>query len=138
VNALTGHLGTKTHFSGYRVNQELTQAERLSRCFAVQQYNLRMEDLVNDISLGFLLLALVTLALIFRDAFRHLNADDQTTFRRWMGRKLSLRTRAIDNVWKEHTRCFPNSRKRFLFALFLVAFVVVGVGYQLWRIVGYR
>ena len=96
-----------------------------------------MEDLVNDISLGFFLLALVTLALIFRDAFRHLNADDQTTFRRWMGRKLSLRTRAIDNVWKEHARCFPNSRKRFLFVFFLVAFVVVGVGYQLWRIVGF-
>jgi hypothetical protein len=47
--------------------------------------------------LTFLFLALVTLALIFRDAFRRLNADDQTTFRRWMGRKLSLKTRAIDN-----------------------------------------
>jgi hypothetical protein len=89
-------------------------------------------------SLGCLLLDLVTLALIFRDAFRHLNVADQTTFRRWMGRKLSLRTRAIDNVWKEHARAFPNSRKRFLFVFFLMAFVVVGVGYQLWRVIGYR
>jgi hypothetical protein len=56
-----------------------------------------MKDLLNYISLTFLFLALVILALIFRDAFRHLNADDQTTFRRWMGRKLSLKTRAIDN-----------------------------------------
>jgi hypothetical protein len=116
----------------------LTQVERLSRCFAVEQYNLKMNDLVNGTSLGFLLLALVTLALIFRDAFRHLDVDDQTTFRRWMSRKLSLRTRAIDNVWKEHARCLPNSRKRFLFVFFLAAFVVVGVSYQLWRIVGYR
>jgi hypothetical protein len=110
----------------------------LSRCFAGQQYNPKMEDLVNNISLGFLLLALVTLALIFRDAFAHLTADDQTTFRRWMGRKLSLRTRAIDNVWKEHARHFPNSRKRFLFIFFLIAFAVVGVGYQLWRFVANR
>ena len=124
--------------SGYGVNQELTRQSALSRCFSVQQYNLKMEDLVNDISLGFFLLALVTLALIFRDAFRHLNSDDQTTFRRWMGRKLSLKTRAIDNVWKEHARGLPNSRKRFLFVFFLTAFVVVGVGHQLWRIVGYR
>jgi hypothetical protein len=97
-----------------------------------------MKDLINDISLGFFLLALVSLALIFRDAFRHLNADDQTTFRRWMGQKLSLRTRAIDSVWKEHARGFPNSRKRLLFVFFLTASVVVGVGHQLWRIVGYR
>jgi hypothetical protein len=95
-----------------------------------------MKDLVNDISLAFLLLALVTLALMFRDAYRHLNVDDQT--RRWIGRKLSLKTRAIDNVWKEYARCFPNSRKRFLFVIFLIAFVVVGVGFQLWRIVGDR
>lgn len=97
-----------------------------------------MEDLVNDISLVFVLLALVTLALIFRDTYGHLNVDDRTTFRRWMGRRLSLKTRAIDNIWKEHARCYPNSRKRFLFVFFLIAFVVVGVGYQLWRIVGNR
>ena len=97
-----------------------------------------MEDLVNEISLAFLLLALVTLALMFRNAYRHLNVGDQTTFRRWMGRKLSLKTRAIDNVWREHARCFPNSPKRFLFVIFLISFVVVGVGFQLWRIVGNR
>jgi hypothetical protein len=50
----------------------------------------------------------------------------------------SLKTRAIHNVWKEHGSVFPNSRKRFLFVFFLMAFLVVGVGYQLWRIVGYR
>ena len=95
-----------------------------------------MEDSVNYISLTFLFLALVTLALIFNDAFRHLNADDQTTFRRWWGRRLNPKTRAIDNVWSEHARSFPQSSKRTLFVLFLVAGVVVGVGYQVWRIVG--
>ena len=39
------------------------------------------EEVVNYISLTFLLLAIVTLVLIFRDAFPLLNSEDQTTFR---------------------------------------------------------
>ena len=95
-----------------------------------------MQDAVNYIALTFLFLALVTLALIFGDTFNQLSADDRATFRGWMGRKLSLRNRAIDNVWNEHARSFPRSKKRILFVLFLTAFVVVGVGYQLLRAFG--
>jgi hypothetical protein len=73
--------------------------------------------------------------LIFRDVLSHLNAEDQLTFRHWIGRKLNLRTRAINSVWSTHVTAFPRSRKRFLFILFMIAFVGVAVGYQLWRVV---
>jgi hypothetical protein len=97
-----------------------------------------MEDSVNIIAFAFLFLAFGTLGLIFRDAFRHLNSDDQITFRRWIGRKLSLKTRAVNNVWTTHVRDFPRSRKRLLFVLFLISFVTLTVGYQLWRITAHH
>jgi hypothetical protein len=95
-----------------------------------------MEDLVNAIAFGCFFLAIGTLVLIFRDAFGRLPNGDQATFQHWIGRKLNLKTRAIDNIWNTHSRAFPKSRKRFLFVLFLIAFVLVGVGYQLWRVIG--
>jgi hypothetical protein len=91
-----------------------------------------MEGRFNLISLSLFLLALATLILIFRDAFPLLNLDDQATFRRWMGRKLGPRTRAIDDIWKQHARSFPKSRKRVLFVIFLIGAVVSVVAYQLW------
>lgn len=95
-----------------------------------------MQDLADAIAFAFLFLALGTLALIFRDAFGQLNADDQITFRHWIGRKLSLRNRAVNNIWSAHAEAFPESRKRFLFVFFLIAWVIVGVCYELWRIAG--
>lgn len=77
-----------------------------------------MEKPFAAIGLIFFLFALVTLALIFRDVFCHLNIADQTTFRRWLGRKLSLKTRAVNSVWSEHARLFPKSAKRRLFVFF--------------------
>jgi hypothetical protein len=97
-----------------------------------------METLFNSIGLSLFLLALVTIALIFRDAFPLLNPDDQTTFRHWIGRKVRLQSRAIDNVWKQHARSFPESRKRVLFVSFLVASAVLVVGYQLWLVLVVR
>ncbi|SRR5712664_1458331 len=91
-----------------------------------------MQGLFNSISLSLFLLALATLILIFRDAFPLLNLDDQTTFRQWMRRKSGLRTRAINDIWKQHGRLFPKSHKRVLFVTFLIAAVVSVVGYQLW------
>ena len=93
-----------------------------------------METLFNSIGLSLFLLALVTIALIFRDAFPLLNPDDQTTFRHWVGRKVRLQRRAIDSVWKQHARSYPKSRKRALFVSSLVASAVLVVGYQLWLV----
>jgi hypothetical protein len=95
-----------------------------------------MEDLVRIIAFAFLFLAVGTLVLIFRDAFRHLNGGDQITFRHWIGGKPSLRTRAVNHIWSTHTQDFPRSRKRLLFVLFLLSFVTTIVGYHLWRVAG--
>ena len=54
----------------------------LWNCIEARDYNFKMEDFVNVEALTFLFLALMTLALIFHDAFLHANADDQRTFRR--------------------------------------------------------
>ena len=102
--------------------------------YADSHYNLKVETLINSIGLFLFLLALVTMTLIFRDAFPLLSSDDKTTFRHWIGRKFRLRSRAIDNVWNEHVRSYPRSRKRTLFVSFLVASVVLVVGYQLWLV----
>ena len=71
--------------------------------------------------------------LIFRDVFSLLNPEHQFTFWHWIGGELKLKTRAINSVWSTHATAFPKSRKRFLFVLFLIAFVTVAVGYQVWR-----
>jgi hypothetical protein len=95
-----------------------------------------METLFNSIGLSFLLLALVTMALIFREAFPHIHHDDRTTFQRWWGRPVRLKSRAIENVWKEHFRLFPKSRKRALFISAFLASAAFIMGYQLWLIFG--
>ena len=71
------------------------------------------------------------MALIFREAFPLLDQEDQTSFRHWMGRKMRKRTRAINNLWGEHARSFPQSRKRSLFALLLIAFAISLLAYPL-------
>jgi hypothetical protein len=97
-----------------------------------------MQGAFNSVSAFLFLLSLVTLVLIFRDAFPLLGSHDRTLFRHWIGLKYSLRRRAIDNIWKEHVRSFPKSRKRTLFVSFLIGSVVLVVGYQLWLVVGTR
>src|SRR6267378_3684637 len=89
--------------------------------YAVSHYNLKMETLLNSIGLFLFLLALVTMVLIFRDAFPLLSSDDQTSFRHWIGRKFRLQSRAIDSVWNAHVRFYPRSRKRTLFVSCLIA-----------------
>jgi hypothetical protein len=99
-----------------------------------RHYNLKMLPLFVFLSLSLFLFALVAMALIFRDVFSFSNEGDQTTFRRWAGRKFRLGSRAINNVWKEHARSFPQSKKRSLFAFFLVAAAISAMGYALWLV----
>ena len=97
-----------------------------------------MQTLFDSIFLSLFLFALVTMTLIFRDALPFLNPEDQTTFRHWVGRKLRLQSRAINNVWKEHARSFPKSRKRVLFVSFLIAFALSVMGNAVWLVFGAR
>jgi hypothetical protein len=102
--------------------------------WAVSHYSFKMEKLINFIGLFLFLLALATMALIFRDAFPLLSSDDQTTFRHWIGRKFRLQSRAIDSIWNVHVRSYPRSRKRMLFISFLIGSAVLVAGYRLWLV----
>jgi hypothetical protein len=90
-----------------------------------------MEFLFNAIGLFLFLLAALTLLVIFRDSFAALNLDDKETFRGWMGRKMAVRVHAINSVWNEHRRSYPDSRKRVMFVFLLVGSVMIVAGYQL-------
>jgi hypothetical protein len=92
-----------------------------------------VEELVTMIAFAFLLFAAVVLTLIFRDVFSLLNPEDQLTISHWIGKRWKLKTRVINSIWSRHATAFPTSRKRFLFVLFLTAFVIVAVGHQVWR-----
>jgi hypothetical protein len=88
-------------------------------------------------------LAILTFVLVIRDVFSLLDSEEQTLLRNyWKGtggfRIWRKRDRAIKHAWKEHARSFPRSRKRVLFAAFLIAFALSLMGYPLWLMLGIR
>lgn len=93
------------------------------------------------VSVSFVLLSLLTIFLIFREVLPAMSQEDQNLLRNyWFTgfRQLRNRDRAIRNAWYEHVRLFPQSRKRVLFASFLIASVVSAMGYSLWTTFGLR
>ena len=102
-----------------------------------------METLFYSISLALFVLAILTFVLVIRDAFHLLDSEDQTSLRSyWTGAKgfntWRKRDRAIGRAWNEHARSFPKSRKRRLFAAFLIAAAISVIGYPLWLALGGR
>ena|ERR1700737_2894330 len=95
-----------------------------------------MQTLFVSMSFFLFLMAWVTMALIFREAFPLLDQEDQPSFRRWISQKMRKRTRAINNLWGEHGRSFPRSRKRLLFAVLLIASATSLLAYPLWLVYG--
>jgi hypothetical protein len=102
-----------------------------------------METLFNSISLALFVLAILTFVLVIRETFPLLDSEDQTSlgsyltgakgFNTWRKRDL-----AIKRAWNEHARRFPKSRKRLLFAAFLIAAVISLMGQPLWYAFGSR
>jgi hypothetical protein len=99
-----------------------------------------MDTLLFAIIISSFLLAILTMAFVIRDVFPLLSQEDQTSFRNyltefgtWRGRN-----RAIRNAWNEHLRSFPNSRKRVLFAFFLIVFALSVMARPLWLAFGAR
>ncbi len=85
------------------------------------------------ISLCLALAAFVTMAAIFRDIFPALNNDEQTYARNWQNSWGTLRfDRTIRKAWDEHSRLFPQSRKRILLIVLLLAGALSVIGYPLW------
>ena len=102
-----------------------------------------MEVLFAAISITFLFLTVLTFVWIVRDVFLLLNSEDQASLRSYGAggggfgtwRK---RDRAIKQAWTEHSRSFPRSRKRVLFAFLLIASLLSVMGYPLWLTFGAR
>lgn len=76
----------------------------------------------------------MTMGLIVHEVFPLLSPEDQIAFAIYgaaRGRLVS--GRAIINAWNEHTRSFPQSKKRIMVISFVVAAVVAFLSYPLWR-----
>lgn len=102
-----------------------------------------MEALFDSISIALFVLAILTFVLVIRDAFPLLDSEDQTSLRNyWTGKSgfdtWRKRDGAIKRAWNEHARSFPKSRKRVLFAAFLIAAAISVIGYPLWLSLGGR
>ena len=102
-----------------------------------------MELFFYSISLALFVLAILTFLLIVRDAFPLLDWEDQTSLcNYWAGASefdtWRKRDRAIQRLWNEHLRNFPKSRKRRLFAAFLIAAAISVLSYPLWYAFGPR
>jgi hypothetical protein len=100
-----------------------------------------METLFYSINLAMFILAILTFVLIIRDTFPFLDLDDQTSIRNYWTVAVSFETwrkrdRAIKRAWNEHARRLPKSRKRLLFAAFLIAAAISLMGYALWQVFG--
>ena len=102
-----------------------------------------METLFCSISLALFVLAVLTFVLVIRETFPLLDSEDQTSLRNfWTGEARfdtwRKRDRAIKRAWNEHARSFPKSRKRLLFAAFLIAAAISLMGQPLWYAFGSR
>ena len=101
-----------------------------------------MEAYYCAVSLPLFCMAILAFVLAIREVFPFLNPKDQNSirvyfsggdFRRWRTRDL-----AIKNAWNEHARLFPKSRKRVVFAVFLIGAALSLLGYPLWQAFGPR
>lgn len=102
-----------------------------------------MESVFFAVSISFLLLSFLTIFLIIREILPTMSPEEQNVLRNyWMAptgfRTLRHRDRAIRDAWNAHVRLFPESRKRMIFASFLIASVISAMGYPLWLTFGPR
>ena len=93
-----------------------------------------MRDFLGYLGVFLFGLAIVTMVLIVREALPLLSPEDQSTFVFYgAGRGRRGSGQAIFDAWNEHTRSFPQSRKRLMVISFVVASIVAFLAYPLWR-----
>lgn len=91
------------------------------------------------VSLGLAFATLMTMAAIVRDVLPVLNDDEQMYVRDWQRSWGALRfDRVIRGAWDKHVRLFPNSRKRILLVLLLLATGLSVTTYPLWTNLVFR
>jgi hypothetical protein len=129
--------------SGSRIYQELAPSAEPIIAFGRWGYNWRMEVLFAAITTTLFFLTVMNFVGIVRDVLPFLNSEDQASLRGYWsdGGGFSTwrkRDRAIKHAWTEHTRSFPRSRKRVLFACLLIATSLSVIVYPLWLAFGAR
>jgi hypothetical protein len=102
-----------------------------------------MATLFYATSLTLFSLAILTFVFVIRDVLPLLDSKEQALLRNYWTGTVGISTwrkrdRAIKHAWSEHARSFPKSRKRVLFASFLIAFALSLMGYPLWLTLGAR
>ena len=90
-----------------------------------------MVGVFNALSFALLAAAIIMFILVVRDVWSHLPDQDRMVFQ---GRRRfrAIGDRALSRAWGFHIELYPNSRKRQLFALLLVAAALSLMGYPLW------
>jgi hypothetical protein len=105
-----------------------------------------MEILFYSVSFALFVLAILAFGLVVRDSFQFLPAEEQNLIRTFGTSSpgppgfgvLRFRDGALRHAWDEHVQRFPNSRKRLLFAAFLVTAAISVMGYPLWSALSSR
>jgi hypothetical protein len=93
------------------------------------------------ITLPLFLAAVLTMVLIVREVFPYMNERDQEDIRTWLSSGFDRRVRmgsVVERAWPEHNRLFPQSRKRLLFAAFVITASASILVYSIWFAFGCR
>jgi hypothetical protein len=113
----------------YQMDLTPSGAQRINEdLLPICDYNRSVETLFYSISLALFVLAILTFVLVIRETFPLLNSEDQISIRSYSTgperfNAWRKRDRAIKRAWNENAR----SRKRLLFAAFLIAAAVSGL-----------
>jgi hypothetical protein len=100
-----------------------------------------LESVLTCFAVSLFVAAILAMVLIVREAFPRLTEQDQTRFKDWFRSGGELRfsiNGPLREVWNEHCRWFPQSRKRILFAFLLIAASLSVMSIPLWLAFGQR
>ena len=93
-----------------------------------------MRELLGYLGVFLFALEILTMLLIIREVLPLLSPEDQSTFVVYGARRGRPGSgQAIFDAWNEHTRSFPQSKKRLMVISFVVASIIAFLAYPLWR-----
>ena len=91
-----------------------------------------MQSVFIAASVALFVAVITTMFSIVHDVFPYLSEQHRACFRSWTRSFGGNINRPLRSAWDEHARRLPNSRKRILFAAFLVAAFLSVMAYPLW------
>jgi hypothetical protein len=98
-------------------------------------YKFGFDDALTWFTLPLFVAAFVVVFWIVREVLPSLNEQDKSAFKRWAQYGGAHRVNingTLKRAWTEHYRAFPNSRKRPLLAILLIAASLSVLAWPLW------